>query len=461
MLSVAIACIVLAVGSYFFFFMKKQSAASQAPKTIVVLPFESLSSDKENDYFADGLTGSLIDMLVPIQNLHVIDRNTSMEFKSSKKDVKSIASTLGCRYVVSGTVQRQNDQVMISAQMTDVQTGSVLFSKTFSGRTTDLMQMQQQMAQQIVVELQLTLKSGDIFMPVSGRPSNPEAWDICMKADYAEDHGKLDSSIALYLSATKLDPQYAYLYLSIAREYGNKYIIDTTNVRNLVLADSFLTIGKRLDTAQQYSHYVASWIATVHHNYDQAITEASIYLTKQPARSGGYYLLALAYTLAKQFALGADNFIEDLKRDPTDVQEWFLMLCDLWDAKDTVRLRKYSAESIPIYEAYLERHPDDKSVRNNSIPLSLVWIGRGDEACKRMEALIKTPNVDSQYYLNTAAINALSGNLDRAMQLMRERVARAGVQSVDFDRGFFDNIRNLPEFQAWVKQKEALTKKHG
>jgi hypothetical protein len=78
-----------------------------------------------------------------------------------------------------------------------------------------------------------------------------------------------------------------------------------------------------------------------------------------------------------------------------------------------------------------------------------------------MEQLIKTPGVDSQYFLNTAAISALSGKLDRAMELMRQEVSRLGIKKVDFDRPFFDNIRNFPEFQAWVKQKEALTKKNG
>jgi hypothetical protein len=75
--------------------------------------------------------------------------------------------------------------------------------------------------------------------------------------------------------------------------------------------------------------------------------------------------------------------------------------------------------------------------------------------------LIKTKGVDSQYFLNTAAISALSGKLERAMELMRKEVARLGIKKVDFDRPFFDNIRHFPEFQAWEKQKAALTKKDG
>jgi hypothetical protein len=62
--------------------------------------------------------------------------------------------------------------------------------------------------------------------------------------------------------------------------------------------------------------------------------------------------------------------------------------------------------------------------------------------------------------LNTAAINALSGKTERAMEIIRGKVSRSGVKNVDFERPFFDNIRSLTEFQAWVKQKEALAKKH-
>jgi TolB-like protein len=459
-IGIGFAFLALLVGTYFFFFSKKTAVANAGLKSLLVLPFESLSADKENDYFADGMTATLIDMLVPIPELRVTSRSASMEFKSSKQDIKSIASLVGCRYVVGGTVQRQGDHLMIHAQMTDVETGSVLFSKSFPGNISDLMKLQQQIARNIVVEMQLVLGGEEFASFRNGRSSNPEAWNLCMKADYEENHGRIDSSISLYLRGADYDPQCAYSYLQVAREYGNKYNADTSQIRNLILADSFLTIGKRLDTAQQYSHYVASWIATCHRDFDRAITEASIFITKEPSREGGYFLLGLAYTESKQHALAADNFIEDLKRDPSATYDRIMLLIQLWAAKDTLRLREYSVESLPIFEAWLARHPEDKDVRNNSIPLALVWAGRGDEACKRMEALLASPGVDSQYVLNTAAINALSGKTERAMDIMRGKVVKSGVKSVDFERPFFDNIRSLPEFKTWVKQKEALTKKH-
>jgi len=451
----------LAIGACFLFFSKKPVSGSEDVKTLTVLPFESLSADKDNDFFADGMTATLIDMLVSIPELRVTDRKTSMEYKSTKVEIKTLASELGCRYFVTGTVQRQGDQLLINVQMTDAETGTVLLSKPFSGKTEDLLELQKQIAESIAVELTLALYPDNDVYSSDRRSSHPKAHELSLKTEYADDHGEMDTAIAYYQQATKYDSSFAWAYMNIARIYGNKYMADNTVSHNLTLADSFLVISKRLDTAQVHSHFVGSWIATVHGDFDKSIAEATAYIKKRPRQSNGYYVLGLAYINTKQYELSAQNFMEVLKRDPANMQSRFLAMLSLWCARDTVRLQQFSSQAIPIFEAWLTRHPDDKPVRNNSIPLALVWSGRGDEACKRMEQLIKTQGVDSEYFLNTAAISALSGKLDRAMELMRQEVTRLGIKKVDFDRPFFDNIRHFPEFQAWEKQKEALTKKNG
>ncbi len=452
----------LAIGAYFLFFSKKHDSESTNIKTLAVLPFESLSADKNDEFFADGMTSTLIDMFMSMPELRVVDRRTSMDYKSTKLDMKSLSSALESRYIVTGTVQRQADQILINVQLTDAETGTVLFSKSYSGKTDALLELQKQIAENIVVELQLAFNPNNTLTSTSlSRSSNPQAHELCMKADYAEEHGELDTAIAYFIQAAKHDSAFAFPYLMVARLYGNLAMSPHSLPRHIPLADSFLAIGKRLDTAQEYSHFVGSWIATVHGDFDRAVAEATAYINKRPRESRGYYVLGLAYFQTKQYELSAQNFMEVLKREPVNMHSRLMGMLTLWFARDTVQLRQFSSQAIPIFEAWMTRHPDDKQVRNNSIPLALVWSGRGDEACKRMEQLIKTKGVDSQYFLNSAAINALSGKLDRAMELMRQEVARLGVQKVDFERGFFDNIRNLPEFQAWVKQKEALTKKNG
>lgn len=460
-IGIVIALLTLTIGAYFLFSSKKSARASAEIKRIAVLPFESLSDEKENEYFADGMTSTLIDMLMPIPELRVASRKTSMEFKSTKQDMKTVAAAIGVRYLVDGTIQRQGNLIMINVQMTDGETGKVLFSKSFQGKTNDFLELQKQIARSIVVELQIAFNPNGIPMPPDTKTSNPEAYNLCMKADFAEDHNEIDSSISYYLQATKLDTLYAFPYLSIAREYGNKYINNGHEESILTPMDSFFTIGNRLDTAQQYSHFVASWLATVHGDFDRAIKEATIYLAKWPGDARGYRVLGLAYAQSGRHNLAADNFIEDLKRNPMDKDDMFLLMINLWFARDTIRLKEYATQAIPLFEASLARHPDDPSVSNNSMPLALVFAGRPDEACKRMDDLIGTPKIAPSYILNAAAINSLSLKPARAMELMKIYIAKQGILAVDFDRPFFDNIRSLPEFQTLAKEKETKTKKNG
>jgi adenylate cyclase len=458
----ALVLLILAAGGYFLFFSSKPSSEDTGIKTLAVLPFESLSADKNDEFFADGMTATLIDMFSSLSELRVVDRKTSMEYKATNLDIKSLAVALESRYIVSGTVQRGGDQILINVQVTDAETGSLVFSKSFSGKTADLLELQKQIAEGIVVELQFAFNPNNtLTFSSGGRSSNPQAHELIMKADYAEERGELDTAIAYYIQAAKHDTAFALPYLMAARLYGNLAMSPRSLPRHFTLADSFLAIGKRLDTAQRNSHHIAAWVAMIKGEYDLAISEATAHIRKHPRKADGYNSLGLVYLITQQYTHAAQNFTEELKRDPSSNSSRFYLMVSLWRARDTLALRQCATQAIPIFEASLKRRPNDKDVRNNSIPLALVWSGRGDEACKRMEQLIKTKGVDSQYFLNTAAISALSGKLERAMELMRKEVARLGIKKVDFDRPFFDNIRHFPEFQAWEKQKAALTKKDG
>ena len=460
-IGIAFLLLVLAIGAYFMVFSKKSKGTNTGVKTLAVLPFESLSSDKENDFFADGMTATLIDMLVPIPELRVVDRKTSMEFKASKQDMKSIAAAIGARYLVDGSIQRQGNTLKINIQMTDVEAGRVLFSKSFDGQTTDFLKLQEQIAKNIVVELQLAFNPNGLPMPPDAITSNPEAYNLCMKADYVEDRNEFDSCISFFLQATKLDTLYAYPYLSIARVYGNIYINRGRSDSILSLANSFFVVGKRLDTAQTYSHFVGSWLATVHNDFDRAIKEAMIFREKRPEDRRAYRLLGLAYLQSKRYNLAVDNFIEDMKRAPMDKDDMHILLFSLWCARDTVRLRQYATQAINLFESYLTRHPDDAPVSNNSLPLALVFSGRGDEACKRMEDLVRSTSSDPQYLMPAAAIHSLSNKPIRAIELLKMHIAKVGIRNVDFTGPFLDNIRSMPEFQALVKEKAEKMKNNG
>ncbi|HUQ81828.1 MAG TPA: tetratricopeptide repeat protein [Gemmatimonadaceae bacterium] len=131
---------------------------SRAATTIAVLPFANLSVDQENAYFADGLTEEVISDLSKVQRLRVISRTSSMAFRDTTKDLKTIARELGVRYLLQGSVRRAGDQLRISAQLVDAIRDEHRWAESFDGTLEDVFSIQERLARVIVeaLEVQLT-----------------------------------------------------------------------------------------------------------------------------------------------------------------------------------------------------------------------------------------------------------------------------------------------------------------
>ena len=133
------------------------SAPAGSMTSVAVLPFTNLSIDPENAYFADGLTEEVIADLSKVRSLRVISRTSSMTFKDTKKDVKTIARELGVRYVLQGSVRRAGRQLRISAQLIDASRDAHLWAENYDGTFEDVFTMQERLARVIVAALELRL----------------------------------------------------------------------------------------------------------------------------------------------------------------------------------------------------------------------------------------------------------------------------------------------------------------
>ena len=137
--------------------VQTDGATPGARKSIAVLPFTNLSTDPENAYFADGLTEEVIADLSKVRPLRVISRTSSMVFKDTKKDVKTIAHELGVQYVLQGSVRRAGKQLRISAQLIDASTDDHVWAEHYDGTLEDVFAIQERLARVIVAALELRL----------------------------------------------------------------------------------------------------------------------------------------------------------------------------------------------------------------------------------------------------------------------------------------------------------------
>ena len=190
--------------------------------SIVVLPFTNLSSDPEQQYFADGITEDLTTDLSRIAGVLVISRNTAFTYRNKAIDTKQIGRELGVRYVLEGSVRRSTNQIRINAQLIDAEKDTQLWAERFNGNTSDLFALQDEITRRIAVALNL-----ELWRAEAARPSqHPVAVDYIFRAGALLIGGppsreRYAEAIALFEHALALDPQSVDARSGLAADLAN------------------------------------------------------------------------------------------------------------------------------------------------------------------------------------------------------------------------------------------------
>ena len=195
----------------------------EATTSIAILPFDNMSSDPEQEYFADGMTEDITTKISNVEGMFVISRNSAFTYKGLNVRAQQISQELGVRYLLEGSVRRAGDEVRINAQLIDGTNGAHLWAKIYDGDLTDVFALQDNITSQIVAALIGELKSESQAHPET---ESTEAYDNFLKGwEYYQKDTEVDLASALpyFERAVVLDPNYSRAYAAIA-ETINKSI---------------------------------------------------------------------------------------------------------------------------------------------------------------------------------------------------------------------------------------------
>lgn len=217
----AIVILVLLVVALVGWWQVREEGAATGAKpnlSIAVLPFDNLSGDPAQDYFADAFTEDLITDLSRIRDAFVIARRTSFTYRGVAKDVREVAEELGVRYVLEGSVRRSDGQVRINAQLIDGETNRHIWSDRYDSPLTDAFSLQSEVTGQIASALKAELREADLQR--QGPPESLVAWDLALKGNVLLFNPKsLDDfreSKALLEKAISIDPEIASAWSGLA-----------------------------------------------------------------------------------------------------------------------------------------------------------------------------------------------------------------------------------------------------
>jgi TolB-like protein/Tfp pilus assembly protein PilF len=305
------------------FFLLPRATAHKIDKSVAVLPFQNLSDEKENAYFADGIQDDILTNLSKIGDLKVISRTSVMQYRGQAANIREIGKTLGVATVLEGSVRRVGNRVRVNVQLIDATTDEHMWANDYDRDLTDVFAIQSDLAHEIANALQAKLSDTEKALMERKPTENGEAYLAFVQAhnlqNAVEDFGKLKQGEQLYARAIELDPKFA---LALARysqlESWIFHIYDPTRERRekaRALAEQALQLQPDLPEAHLamgFSYYYGD------NNYDAALKEFEIARRGLPNESEVYLALGAIQRRQGKWAESTANLEKSASLNPKD-----------------------------------------------------------------------------------------------------------------------------------------------
>jgi TolB-like protein len=198
------------------------SATELSAKSIAVLPFDNLSRDPDNAYFAEGVQDEILTRLAKVADLKVISRTSTQRFKSAPDDLPQIAKQLGVMHILEGSVQKANDQVRVNVQLINALTDAHLWADTYDRKLIDIFAVESEIAKTIADTLQAKLTGSEKQMMAAAPTNDTTAYELYHKGRSLWEKRSGDNipkAISFYEQAIARDPNYALAYAGLSRAY--------------------------------------------------------------------------------------------------------------------------------------------------------------------------------------------------------------------------------------------------
>jgi TolB-like protein/class 3 adenylate cyclase/Tfp pilus assembly protein PilF len=363
--------------------LKKPAQAGHL--SIVVLPFENLSGDPSQDYFADGITENLTTDLSRLSGAFVIARNTAFTFRGKNVDAKEIGKELGVRYVLEGSVQRDQNQVRVNAQLIDAESGGHLWAERFDKPLADLFGMQDEIVASLASQLGAELITNEARR--AERAPTPDSMDLYFQGmawlNKGRNPGNVERARSFFERASALDPDNldAAVGLAAAEVQGATGYYVNDRAERLASAEANLNRVLSQSPNNARAHYLIGRAFAQDKRGAQGIAESERALALNPNLASAHSLIGLAKLFDGHPEETESHELEALRVSPYDTE------ADVWVeyiALAKMHLGAYE-EALAFFRRARELNPNYATGRFN-MAADLVELGRLDEARAEVQA---------------------------------------------------------------------------
>jgi adenylate cyclase len=278
--------------------------------SIAVLPFQNMSGDPEQEYFADGIAEDVLTTLSKIHELMVIARNSSFVFKGQAKDVREIGRILGARYVLEGSVRKIGNRVRLTAQLIDSRDGSHLWADRFDGGMDDVFDLQDRITQDIVEALEVQLTHGEQGRVWRKRSGSPLVYEYFLKARslYVNFDKHTHAQVRDQLErALQINPVFtpALYILGLTLTDQARFGWEKDRAATYQAALDCATRALAEDSSCGEAYLIVGYVRTFQRRHDEAVAAGEKAITLSPSSSDAYHMTGMYHGYAGDFRKAA------------------------------------------------------------------------------------------------------------------------------------------------------------
>ena len=373
--------------------------ASIPEKSVAVLPFENLSAEKENAYFADGVQDEILTGLSRVADLKVISRTSVMQYKAgSRRNLRDIAADLGVAHVLEGTVQRAGGRVRVNAQLIDARTDSQLWAERYDRDVADVFGIESEVAGKIIAQLQAKISPGEKAAIEQKPTTDLVAHDLYIRAKTLMETSafstpmreSLTEAVRLLNQAIERDPGFALAYYQLAQAHDQFYFgIDHTPAR-LAMADAAIqTLTRLRPNSGEARLALAKHLYWGYLDYDQARDELKLAQQRLPNDPLSFEILGFIDRRQGRWAESTKNLERAIELDPQN-GGFLKQLADsyLW-------LRQY-ASAERVLDRAIALVPKEANIRAYRASIELEWHADPQPLSSTIQAILAEDSREGQ-----------------------------------------------------------------
>ena len=435
--------------------MPSTGAPTEDRRTIAVLPFVNMSGDAENEYFSDGISEEILNLLTKLPQLKVSSRTSSFNLKGEKIDIPTAARQLGVGTILEGSVRRAGDRVRITAQLIEAASDSHLWSETYDREIKDVFAIQDDIARSIADALQVALGPKERRALQNVATSNASAYDFYLKGRkyfYLMNRRDFLHAVRMYEQAIELDPRYALAHAGLADAYAFLYRYSSALPEYLENAERSSLQAVEMDPDSPEAHAARGTALMLGKRYADAEKYFETAILLNPNLYESYYFYGRACMAAGNIEKAARLFIQAAEANPDDYQS-LAFLGQAYEAMGRQdAARQTLGRSMAILEKHLSMNPDDSRALCFGA-VNLAEMGERERAIEWTERALDAAGGEAFIQYNSACTYAVLGEPERALDLLERAVAlgwgdRAWIEH-DSDLA---SLREHPRFARLMQQ---------